>query len=428
MPGLGLPKTAIDELSIEERRQVLLDLARLEEPTLSMVGGTPENSAVFVLDSYLDLVVGTEDEALRACARNSSLEVDFPVEVSSGSNAPSTWEVRMRASGSAETVIATGASYDNALLQMRQSLRDLCGDQVVDIKTWAALQTAGTLEEMVLAPVPVRKKLSPFVEWERGPLTPLPIAKDLMRQRNELSKRKRRRKEAYAALAEPQGLGSHSGGLILKDVNIPFVREEGVCYANHHDILSALRLGLNTEGIEPWPCDVAHKFLVAEELRATMRQRGYVQISDFDPATFISLRVSLPEFSLDLTGDKPPRGDTTTPLQEQEKPAWPPKMVGIERVVIVLNRARLAYEYEPEWETVSLRSVFKCAGYLWVEIKGPVEKKKVPPRKPKNDRATASVLTLIPKAVKPASSKTAKELPANRDNDQSRQRLAAGAG
>lgn len=423
MSGLGLPKTAIDGLPIEDRRQVLLDLARLEEPTLSMVGGVPESSTVFVLDTYLDLAVGAEDEALRACARNSSLEIDYPVEVPSGSDVPSTWEVRMRASGSAEIVIATGPSYEHALLQMRQSLRDLCGDQVIDLKTWAQLQSAGSLEEMVLATVPERKKLSPFVEWERGPLAPLPIAKDLMRERNALSKRKRRRKEAYAALGEPQGLGSHSGGLILKDLNIPFVRDDGVCYANHHDILSALRLGLNPEGIEPWPCDVAHKFLVTEELRATMRQRGYVQISDFDPAQFIALRVSLPEFSVELTGDQPPRGDTTTPLQEQEKPAWPPKMVGVERVVIILNRARLAYEHEPEWETVSLRTVFKCAGYLWVEIKGPVEKKKSAPRKSKNARATASVLTFTPK-----STQAAKELTPKRPAGQSHQQLVAGAG
>ena len=56
MTGLGLPKTAIDDLQLEQRRQVLLDLAHVDEPTLSMIGGEPANSPVFVLDTVLSLI------------------------------------------------------------------------------------------------------------------------------------------------------------------------------------------------------------------------------------------------------------------------------------------------------------------------------------------------------------------------------------
>lgn len=383
MTGLGLPKTAIDDLQVEQRRHMLLDLALVDEPTLSMIGGEPANSQVFVLDTVFDVAAGTEDDALKAYARSNSLEVSEPIQVSSESRTDDChWEVHMSTYGSAAIVLASGQSCEEVLARMRQALRDLCGDRVVDIKSWAAVQNAGTLEELFLTHVstPV-KKLSPFVVWERVELAPLPLAKEIARQLADLSPRKLRRKISYEMLKEPQGLGSKSSGSLISDWNIPILHDEGVRYANHHDLLSALRLGLDIDSILPWPCDVAHRFLLIEELRRVMRARGYVEITDFDPNAMIHLRVSLPEFSAEITGEseKPHK-----PHKQQEKPAWPPESLEKQRVVIVLDRARLAFEEEPEWETVSIRQTFSITGHLWVEIKGPTEKKKSLVRKPKS--------------------------------------------
>ena len=367
MTGLGLPKTAIDDLQLEQRRQVLLDLAHVDEPTLSMIGGEPANSPVFVLDTVFDVAAGTEDEALKAYARSNSLEVSDPIQVSSESRSDdSHWEVHMSTYGSTAIVLASGQSCEEVLARMRQTLRDLCGDRVVDIKSWAAVQNAGTLEELFLTPVSIPvKKLIPFVVWQRVELAPLPLAKEIARQLAHLSPRKLRRKISYEMLKEPQGLGSKSSGSLISDWNIPILHDEGVRYANHHDLLSALRLGLDIDSILPWPCDVAHRFLLIEELRRVMRARGYVEITDFDPNAMIHLRVSLPAFSAEITGEseKPHK-----PHKQQEKPAWPPESLEKQRVVIVLDRARLAFEEEPEWETVSVRQIFSITGHLWVEL------------------------------------------------------------
>ncbi|ABD72022.1 hypothetical protein Rfer_4336 (plasmid) [Rhodoferax ferrireducens T118] len=384
MSGLGLPGTSIDELPIEQRRQVLLDLARLDDPILSMIGGEPGDSPVYVVDTVFDLAAGTEDESLKAYARSSSLDVADPIEVRADPQSVH-WEVQMSTFGSSPTVLAIGHTRDEALVRMRQALRDLCGDRVVEIKAWAEVQNAGSLEELVLAPTVVAKKvLSAFVTCERVELLPLPLAKDIALLRADLRPRKLRRKISYTLLNEPQGLGSQSNGLLIRDWNISVLHDEGARYANHHDLIAALRLGLNIEDIQPWPCDTAHKFLLAAELRAIMRSRGYVEITDFDPSAMVYLRVSLPEFSSEVTGEDVKRH---IPHKLQEKPVWPPRESEKQRVVIVLDRARLAFEEEPEWETVSIRSLQECTGRLWVETNGPTErKKKAPIKKPKRTK------------------------------------------
>lgn len=372
MSGLGLPRTALDDLNIEQRREILLDLARLDEPTLSMIGGVPTNHPVFVVDTIVDLAAGTEDEALKAYARASSLDVGDPVEVKT--DTAGQWAVHMSTGGSSKIVLSTGATHEEALMRMRQALRDLCGDRVVDLKTWANIQSAGSLEEQVLSVSSIPPKvLSPFVVWERVKLSPLPLAKDIALARADLRPRKLRRKLSYELLNEPQGLGSQSEGSLISDWNIPVLHDGSERYANHHDLIAALRLGLNTEDIRPWPCDVAHKFLLVEELRGSMRLRGYVEITDFDPKTMVYLRVSLPEFSSEVTGEEEKRHK---PHKPQERPAWPPESIENQRVVIILDRARLAFKEEPDWETVSIRNLIESNGHWWIEIDGPTEKKK----------------------------------------------------
>lgn len=227
------------------------------------------------------------------------------------------------------------------------------------------------LEPEVEAPKP---KLSSFVVNERITLATLPLAPSVALKLSDQRPKKERRKSAYEQLNEPKGLGSTNGGTIRTEWNLPVLRDENAIYANHHDLLAALKLGLNVDGIEPWPNDIAHKFLLQEALRAAMRERGYVEITDFEPATMVHLRVSLPEFSEEVTGLKAKKEKKGA---RQEKPVWPPSTLDKQRVVIVLNRARLAFEVEPEWETVSMRAIFPAIGHLWVEEAGPTLKKRV---------------------------------------------------
>lgn len=375
MSGFGLPKTALDEVPVEQRRQVLLDLSRLSEPTLSMLGVEPGNGPVYVVDAHNDVAAGPEDEALKGYARSNGLDVTNPiVSGNDHTGEPNQWEVHMSSQGSSPQILCSASTREEALEGMRQALRELCGDLVLDLMSWAEAQNAGSLEDIMLAPpVSAQQKGTPFVVWERIALKSLPLAPHVASARSDLTPKKTRRKAAYEMVNSPQGLGSNSGGALSSDWNLPVLRDDNILYANHHDMLAALRLGLNIENVLPWPNTVAHKFLVAEELRWAMRLRGYVEVTDFDPNKRVHLRVSLPEYSQAITGI--PAAKNKKPRQ-QIKPDWPPINHTKQRVVIILNRARLALEEEPEWETVSIRNIFQCAGHLWVEQIGPVEKRK----------------------------------------------------
>ena len=375
MPDLALPRTALDDLAIDQQRLVLLDLAKLENPTLSMIGATPPDDAVYVLDTFDSLAVGTEEATLKAYAQTNALEITGPHETSTDTGAVK-WEVRMSAGGSEAMAISAEDTQEKARFGMFQTLRDLCGDRVQALHAWAGLQAAGTMEESMLEPEveAPKPKLSSFVVNERITLATLPLAPSVALKLSDQRPKKERRKSAYEQLNEPKGLGSTNGGTIRTEWNLPVLRDENAIYANHHDLLAALKLGLNVDGIEPWPNDIAHKFLLQEALRAAMRERGYVEITDFEPATMVHLRVSLPEFSEEVTGLKAKKEKKGA---RQEKPVWPPSTLDKQRVVIVLNRARLAFEVEPEWETVSMRAIFPAIGHLWVEEAGPTLKKRV---------------------------------------------------
>ena len=398
MSGLGLPPTAIDELEIEQRKKVLLDLALLESPTLSMLAGEPPDEEVWVVDTIFDIGAGTRDEALQAYARSNSLDVTGPQEH---------WAVFISSYDSDPQTLASAETREEALRLMRQALTDLCGDRVTDLKTWAQAQAAESLEQMVLSvPKPdAPTKLSPFVTVERVELRALPLSKTSASRISDLTARKVRRKAAFQALKEPVSLGSRLAGSIISDWNIQVTVDvdEGVRYANHHDLLAAVRLGLDPQDVEPWPCDVAHKFLLTEEVRKAMRVRGFIEITDFDPDKMVHLRVSLPEFSSEITGVKEKKKRKETP---QIKPAWPPSGEGRQRVVIVLDRARLAFDKEPEWETVSFRNIEQCTQRRWVEIDGPTERR----RRPKPKAPPAPVV----KAVSGAKAKNKAEKPARK--------------
>ena len=376
MSALGLNKSALDEIPVEQVREVLRDLARAGDATLGMLGAEPESEPVFVVDTFTEVGVGTEVEALKAYARTNGLEFIGPIEVRETTGSSETqWEVHLGASGSQPTLMFSATNHDDALAQMVGSMRDLAGDRVQPLTEWANVESAESLIEMLLAPPKtVQVKLTPFVTWERIQLAPLPLAPLIAKERADLSKRKIRRKMAYDMLMAPQGMGSQlTSPAKLSDWNLPVLVDGDKQFANHHDIISGLRLGLDAVVASPWPGDVAHRFLVHEELRAAMRSRGYAELTDFDEKKYVQLRVSLPEFTPAITGDEEKPKEKKT---YQEKPAWPPQSHEKQRVVIVLGRARLAYEVEPEWERVGVRDVISCAGYLWVEIQGPFERQK----------------------------------------------------
>jgi hypothetical protein len=379
MPGLSA--SALDGMTADQARQILLDVAKIDGATLSYIGATPENEPVWVVDTHTEVGAGSQDAALKAYALSNFLEIIGPVEVRNEPGSPeASWEVYMSVADSPKTPMLSARTQMEALEQMRASLQDMAGSCVLAISDWADLQAAGSLEEGDSVPKAQPKaKLSPFVTMARTPLSALPLSAKLAKIGSDLSQRKIRRKLAFSQMAEPQGMGHHLVQTESTGWNLPVLIDESVRLANHHDLIAALRLGLNTEDIAPWPNDVAHRFLVHQELRSAMRSRGYAELTDFDASKHVHLRASLLEFSPEITGDKAPAVEK--PLK-QEKPVWPPQQMTDVRVVLAMGRARLAYEEEPEWEQISIRNVLECCGFFWVEVDGPsIAPKK---KKPKN--------------------------------------------
>lgn len=375
MSTLGLAATALDDLPVDQARQVLLELAKVEGPTLALIGAEPGDEPVWVVDTLSEVGVGSQDDALKAYARSNDLDIIGPVEVRTDAGSKEgVWEVHMSVSSSPPTLMFSAPSMSEALGQMRASLQDMAGSCVLHIAEWAQLQAAGSLEDVSAESAPKTKtKLSPFVTWERISLSALPLASKVAQERADMSQRKVRRKFAFEQLLSPQGMGSQLVESTNTGWNLPVLTDDGVQIANHHDLIAALRLGLDTGDVRPWPNEVAHRFLVHQELRSAMRSRGFAELTDFDASKHVHLRTSLLEFSAEITGDKAQKVDKP---KRQEKPQWPPTELAKLRVVIALGRARLAYEEEAEWESVGLRDAVECGGYLWVEIDGPTEKRK----------------------------------------------------
>ena len=356
-----LKPTAIDTLPVDKAKQVLSDLARIDTPLLSMLGSDLSPVKVFVVDTIDAVGAGSEDDCLRAYAGYSGLHISDPVPVI----AIGSWEVHMRVGDSLPQKLSSGLNYDECLQNMRVTLHELAGDRVLDLHAWQKLQESDSFVSLILAEtVPVKQKLSPFVQIERKVLEYLPVSSDFGDKLFQ-TPAKKRRKQAYLNLKEPQGLGKKVLVSSESPWNIEILLDDGVMYANHHDLIGALRLGLNIVGLEPWPLDVAHEFLIQEELRATMRSRGYVQLVDYDPKTQVHLRSSLPEFTEDVTGEKVV---LETKKQMVEKTPWPPSSLQNQSIVIILNRARLALSEEPEWEIVCMRDIIQCCGHFWIEI------------------------------------------------------------
>lgn len=388
-----LRATNLDAMGMEARREVLLDLAKLEEPSLGLLGLTPENGQVFVLDVPELVYAGAEIDALRAFAFVNALEVGEPVQVAPEyAEGREMWEVRMFAYGNDAGAIATAHSQEQVHQALLVALRDLSGGQVSEIKTWAAQQGAedivASLERM-LHEVPKKQpkpKLAQFLVSRWHKLQALPVAQNA-KAGVDPTPSKVRRKAAYDCLSAPSGVSPMGAMEAPKSSWAVRVFEDGGrTYANHHDLIAALHMGLDPQGIEPWPNDVAHRFLISEELRRTMRSRGFAELRDFDPSTLVHLRVSKLEFTPAATGDA--AQDPDKPFEQgQEKPQWPPELGKELRVVIILDRARLAYETEAQWERVALRTPVQCSGKLWVEREGPYEKPRK--RKASDNKRTA---------------------------------------
>lgn len=363
-------------MSYKDKAALLLDLAKVSEPTLNLLGMEPGNSPIYVMDTTEEISVGTEIDVLKDYAKSNGLEFVGPLLNRSG--ADPVWEVSLLDAGSQSSVMYSGATEDECREAFLQSMREMAGSAVGVIGNWCDAYTAGALYEEGDRPsTVVKERPSQFVTFERVILTPLPISKLAASELSDLSIRKVRRKSAYDMLTRPIGMGSRMDASASSGWNIPVITDTDVRFSNHHDILSALRLGLDVSDINPWPNDVAHKFLVLEELRKVMRGRGYVELTDFDEKRIVRLRTSLPEFTPEITGDKPQKKEKPVHM---EKPVWPPISMDAQRVVIAVGRARLAYETEPEWEVVGVRDVIHCAGHFWVETAGPVEKKRAAKR------------------------------------------------
>lgn len=377
-----LRATNLDGLGMDARRQVLLDLAKLDSPSLSLLGLEPEDDQIFVLDTPELVYAGAELDALRAYAYSNSLEVGepelAPAEYSEGKEV---WEVRMTAYGSDAGALASAPTREQALEALAIALRDLSGGQVVEVKAWARQQGAedilASLERMLVEgrKNPPKPKLPQFLVSHWHKLSPLPLPQ-FAPGGVSATPQKVRRRQAYESLGAPAGV-CPLGALAVSPSNwaVRVFEDGGRVYANHHDLIAALHMGLDPGGVEPWPNDVAHRFLLSEELRRTMRARGFAQLQDFQPSTWVHLRVSKLEFSAEVTGDAAQSDDKPFDLN-QEKPQWPPALGQELRVVIILDRARLAYETEAQWERVALRTPVECSGKLWVERDGPFEKPK----------------------------------------------------
>jgi len=393
MQGLGLHPNALDALDAHGRRQTLLDVAKLEAPTLSVIGGAPAGEPVFVLDTGDSLHAASEADALVAFARANYLDVTEPRHVAGSDEFESVprWEIRLLASGSDAGVLATGGSPEEAKEHMVVALKDLAGDRVIALADWARAHQAGSIE-VLLAPPKAPKRREP--QWgtvEVVHLQPLPVAPGITAGSGQ-TPQKVRRKEAFAALEEPTGIrlaqDIASAGAALLRCAIQAVRYDGQVMANQHDLMAAARMGFDLGSVLPYPNDVAHRFLVSEEIRRAMRRRGFVELTDFDPAKVVRLRTSLPEFSEAVTGV----AAEPDVAPEPQKPDWPPTSKIAQRVVIVLDRARLACEVEPEYEHVVVRDIIDCAGRMWVAERHSDDHK----------RSTSRTSELRPREAQPA--------------------------
>lgn len=367
MQGLGLQPTALDALDIQGRRQTLLDVAKLDSPTLMILGGSPGHEAIFVLDTGESLFAASEVDALVAFARSNYLDVSAPSHVAGADEFDSAprWEIRLLAGGSDAGVLAVGQTPEQAQERMVVALKDLAGDRVISLADWARAQQAGSLEVLLAAPKVPKRRDPQWGTLETVQLAPLPVAPGITHDGDQ-PPLKLRRKEAFGALAEPAGIrfaqDVASAGSALLRCAIKAVHYDGQILANQHDLMAAARMGFDIGELAPYPTDVAHRFLISEETRRAMRRRGYVELTDFDPSKAVRLRTSLPEFTEAITG-------VATELEEHaepQKPEWPPANQVAQRVVIILDRARLACDVEPDYERVVLRDIIACAGRLWV--------------------------------------------------------------
>ena len=405
MTAYTLPPTALDGQSRDAQTQLLLDMAKVEGATLSLVGAQPEDSPVFVLDNGVDLAVGTQWDCLRACMSHSGLEVQEPETVTDLSellDVMGVWVVRLTTCGMDAGVLAQGETRQEARDKALQALTELTGASVLALQEWAQRQSAFVdLMGEVASKKPRAKRVSPYVMRQQVKLMPLPITERVRSQMGLQEPERVLRKQIDQMLAAPSGL--HTAAGTEMSMTLQAIDDGETCCANYHDLLSAVRLGLDITALSPWPNDAAHRYLLSRQLKVTMRQRGYLELLDFDPAQVWSL--DRPQVEETRGGNRAQEAHEPQPADEiicrrmtiEEvralKPEWPPQPQQRCRVVMLLDSARLAMEQEPEWELSNCveREVMAFAGRLWVEQHEPAAAPKKPRARRKQVEAGETV-------------------------------------
>ena len=382
MTAFTLPATALDGKSRDDQTQLLLDMAKVEGATLALLGAQPSDSPVYVLDNGVDLAVGAQWDCLRASVGQSGLEVSEPEPVSDLSellDGLGQWVVRLASQGADAGVLAQGetkeAAHDNAL----RALCDLSGASVLALGEWAQRQAAFVdLLGVMETSKPKAKRASTHVITRQIRLHPLPMSDYVREQKGRSEPQKVLRKQIPQLISAPGGLHTAPGTEIA--MTLQAIDDGGLCYANHHDLLSAVRLGLDITALRPWPDDAAHRYLLLRQLKVTMKQRGFLELIDFDPAQVWTL--DRPQMMVNASNHETEAMDEEAPqaspklrsmtLEEVRalKPDWPPQPDERRRVVMLLDCARLAMEQEPEWELsrCAQRQVLAFADRLWVSL------------------------------------------------------------
>lgn len=389
MPSFKHLSSAIDALARAQQIECLLDLAKQPDPTLDLLGSSPAEGTVYVYDNGFELGVGAELACLMECATTSGLEMTEPeLAQDDDGDYPAQWVVRMHSQGVEAGVLCHGPTLEEALHKRLIALRDLSGTSVRALQAWvedrAAIRALGWDDGHALPvatkPTPKPRK-PPFVTVKQMQLEPLPLAPALASLHNRESF-KLRRKGMDALLARPHGMHTPGGG--MSGMTMQVIEDEGHLYANQHDLLAAVRLGLDVTAVRPWPNELAHRFLIARETARAMRKRGFLELRDFDPIAVYTIdRPKTDEIrqSVDDSGLET-RMAWQRDMQPEEiralKPEWPPHVGSVHSVVMVLDHARLAMEHEPEWELSNIRkrTVIGFAEQLWVAVEESTTQKK----------------------------------------------------
>ncbi len=329
----------------EQRRVLLTDLCKLENADLSMLG-LPETGPVWVLDMGDGIQVGAEQELLLLALAQMGLKVSPVQALADG------WTVYLEQDGDEPCVVVQEQLPENAELARNVFLRSVAGQSsVMTLADWAAVQaSAVALQALDNSPAaaPPIPRLAPFVQKELRILRWLPVAAGQPDKPQKL-----RRAAAMLSLEQPKGLsnlkqvGTQDSGFCLQ-----VCQDEQGSWANIHDLLRALRIGLDTADLQPWPPHDANRHLLHQTLRAAMRERGFVEL--IDRPTHVR-----------LDRDETDGGSVVAP----------PEVDVALQVVLALGLAWPAISEEAAWERPQKRVPMALAGRLWVQERTEREKR-----------------------------------------------------